>query len=724
MEGKFKSVLPKALKNTSFCSSMALMFYLSFLLMSPSGHAQGPMVEQKIEDAVMVEKMTAIVTIKGKVAFEGTARRIELNISIPSNNSWQKVLKYDRKCRLIRDEEGNVICNLVAREQSGAYAYSLEFEVEVNRFRLKDETLEIRYEADVERYLQPTSNIQSDDILIKELAENITRNAGDEFDKIALLAKWVHDTVEYDERYADRNEDALWVLKNKRGVCAEYTTLFIALARAIGIPARYSHVYAYGENGWESHAIAEVYLGKWVPVDVLWMEIGWVDATHIFFGSYLDNQVTSHVEVSGYNVKNVVWKEDELEIVALNVKYGKKEYVELFIPKQNLGFGDSSVLAVEISSDSYGAEYLKLVPCKSNGAKVIDVQDTGKFLTYRPGIKKYAYWLIKASEALDPNYIYSCPLVLSLMFDQPKNRVIQVNVSYYNDHEFSWDARVMKDYVNLGETQRLNVNIKKVKKESRLFVGYRTFLKTYEYSSGNPPDVLEIEYKPEKKGTDSIVVFDDAGNAVKLYYEVKERKYAYMENILAPKYVRLGSNSSARVVVINQNRMAGLKLEYEGTTMNIPAERNTSLFVPLDTTKPGKRYLKVRLILPQENVADEEILQYEVIMPVVIQYRGMVKERIANELVTGMEFYSTGVCKKVDILDGEGNLLTSVAELKEGENRIYLNTSKRLDRIMLKCYDLSGKEIHAEFNLKQKVMDRLFALLWNLINVLNKHFGG
>ena len=76
----------------------------------------------------------------------------------------------------------------------------------------------------------------------------------------------------------------LQILDNRAGDCSEHALLFVALARAAGIPAREVGGLAYpGDEpplfGW--HAWAEIHDGsQWVSVDPMWNQV-YVDATHI-----------------------------------------------------------------------------------------------------------------------------------------------------------------------------------------------------------------------------------------------------------------------------------------------------------------------------------------------------------------------------------------------------------------------------------------------------------
>ena len=44
--------------------------------------------------------------------------------------------------------------------------------------------------------------------------------------------------MSYDESSAYANKGALSALKNMKGVCEEFTTLFVAMCRAVDIPSR------------------------------------------------------------------------------------------------------------------------------------------------------------------------------------------------------------------------------------------------------------------------------------------------------------------------------------------------------------------------------------------------------------------------------------------------------------------------------------------------------
>jgi len=69
------------------------------------------------------------------------------------------------------------------------------------------------------------------------------------------------------------------VLKSRKGDCNEHTVLFVALARACGIPAEMCAGLVYMNDGFYYHAWPKVFIGKWVHLDpALGQDIA--DATH------------------------------------------------------------------------------------------------------------------------------------------------------------------------------------------------------------------------------------------------------------------------------------------------------------------------------------------------------------------------------------------------------------------------------------------------------------
>ena len=132
------------------------------------------------------------------------------------------------------------------------------------------------------RYLKATPACQSDHETIRQLAGRIAGDTRNIPERAAQLRHWVFANLR--STMAANASTALDVLNNRAGDCTEHTLLFVALARALDIPAReVSGVMYMGEGppafGW--HAWAEIHDGhQWISIDPTWDE-SYVDATHL-----------------------------------------------------------------------------------------------------------------------------------------------------------------------------------------------------------------------------------------------------------------------------------------------------------------------------------------------------------------------------------------------------------------------------------------------------------
>ncbi|MBI5525638.1 MAG: transglutaminase domain-containing protein [Deltaproteobacteria bacterium] len=76
--------------------------------------------------------------------------------------------------------------------------------------------------------------------------------------------------------------DALTSLKSMEGDCNEHAFLYVAMARAAGIPARVAVGTAYLGGRFYYHAWPEVWAGGWIALDPTWGQAP-ADATHVRF---------------------------------------------------------------------------------------------------------------------------------------------------------------------------------------------------------------------------------------------------------------------------------------------------------------------------------------------------------------------------------------------------------------------------------------------------------
>jgi hypothetical protein len=94
------------------------------------------------------------------------------------------------------------------------------------------------------------------------------------------INRWVHDSI--NDRVTFGVPSALQVLQTRSGDCNEHTQLFVALARAVGLPARIAAGLAYVDGKFYYHAWPEVLLNDWVAVDPTFGQFP-ADAAHLRF---------------------------------------------------------------------------------------------------------------------------------------------------------------------------------------------------------------------------------------------------------------------------------------------------------------------------------------------------------------------------------------------------------------------------------------------------------
>ena len=113
-------------------------------------------------------------------------------------------------------------------------------------------------------YLQPSPYIESKDRRIRALSAELFSDPLPAWDQMEKVFDWVRDNVEY--RFDEQIKSCLQALDDGVGDCEEMSSLFIAICRAAGVPAR--AVWVPG------HTYPEFYLedaegnGHWYPCQV------------------------------------------------------------------------------------------------------------------------------------------------------------------------------------------------------------------------------------------------------------------------------------------------------------------------------------------------------------------------------------------------------------------------------------------------------------------------
>jgi transglutaminase-like putative cysteine protease len=173
------------------------------------------------------------------------------------------------------------------------------FDLDGGRQELRGDTLIVRREdlggldpgfvlpypsMDLRETLRPEPLIQSSHPDIIEMAEQITTRQASWRQNprrvAAELNSGVYNMLEKSITFSVPS--ALQVLETRRGDCNEHTVLYVAMARALGLPARTAVGLVFTNGAFFYHAWPEVWLGEWVAVDPTFGQAP-ADAAHIRF---------------------------------------------------------------------------------------------------------------------------------------------------------------------------------------------------------------------------------------------------------------------------------------------------------------------------------------------------------------------------------------------------------------------------------------------------------
>lgn len=404
-----------------------IFFFVTFLLLVELAAALN---EDLIYEA---EQTTTSLNIGSEIGLSSDTSAYSIsymtaNLSfVPLERDNQKILSidYDPTPEQIRD---NYVLFKWMSPELGVYSYSIQAELatNINRNKVRNKVdFPIKNLAEeYKNYIKPASNIDSDDPEIVKIASQLAEGEDDSYIVVNKLVSWIKENVEYslDTMTEKASQPASWVIRNRYGVCDEITSLFIAMARSLGIPARFVSGLAYTNwnnlNDWGPHAWAEVYYpgAGWVAYDITYNEFGYVDATHIVLKESLDsNESSTQFGWAGLDINNVKLSPKDTNIkVKLLGKSGKSAAdiaIKIIPYKQQIGFGSYDAIEIQIENlmDYYISEDISI-------AKVIEIETAGSTdqqIVLKPKETKKIYWLVKLAENLNRGYIYTIPIVIS-----------------------------------------------------------------------------------------------------------------------------------------------------------------------------------------------------------------------------------------------------------------------------------------------------------------------
>lgn len=281
-----------------------------------------------------------------------------------------------------------------------------------------------------EEYKGATEYIDINDEIVQK-ANELVAGSTDWFEAVHAIAFYVYDSMTYDMAFADSQEKASWVMETKKGVCDEYTVLFMALVRALGIPTRYVSGVAYSNinKDFGNHAWAEVYNGEeWVPFDTTFGQFGWLDATHVALSKTADTKVTNvkyrytspDLTTSDLNVNaSAVGRINELNGIDL---------LEFSIQPLKNEIGAGSFLPLKFSIKNKNDYYLPLQVYISKGVGLVGKNSV--HILVPPLTTKSSFFVMTIPKA-EVNYVYTATIEARTSF----NDIAVHSLEFSQDYE-------------------------------------------------------------------------------------------------------------------------------------------------------------------------------------------------------------------------------------------------------------------------------------------------
>lgn len=220
-------------------------------------------------------------TYKYELRNDNEDTRLRATVTLPPDYKNQKIYYEEISPSPnsgYRDVDGNSIAEYLLEPGE-------EFEVEITGKAIISSELDNDFEPpvlDLDRYLTSDTYWEVDNEQIKELAASLTKDLGGDREKAKAVYDYVVENLNYSQTaLTDTERGRLGAAKSLQDtddvICQEFTDLFIALARAAGIPARMLAGYTTAGAGYELpentlHAWAEFYTENegWVTVDPTW----------------------------------------------------------------------------------------------------------------------------------------------------------------------------------------------------------------------------------------------------------------------------------------------------------------------------------------------------------------------------------------------------------------------------------------------------------------------
>lgn len=253
------------------------------------------------------------------IQFSAGAKQVRIWIPVAQSNPHQSVrvvaIRSAVPYRLTRNARGDRMLYADLRSPHGTTArFDLVYQVRRVLYRAGDYQTLMRYNADPPGEDLPAAEraeyLRADRLVpvtgkLKRLATRVTAGQTGRIAKAHAIYLYIFHTLRYDKSGTGWGHgNAMWACDNKRGNCTDFHSLFMAMARSQGIPARFVIGFPVPWNQRAGtvegyHCWTEFYApgAGWVPLDIAyaWLHksrvkfyFGGVDASRVRFSAGRD----------------------------------------------------------------------------------------------------------------------------------------------------------------------------------------------------------------------------------------------------------------------------------------------------------------------------------------------------------------------------------------------------------------------------------------------------
>ncbi len=165
------------------------------------------------------------------------AKLVEVWIPVPYENEWQKVrnLKVESPFTYLLQKDDEYGNRFIYIRKEGGLEEPVEIKITAVVEREEVKPKEMEYPVPLRYYLSdrlvPVSKF-------KKMAFSITKREKTDLKKVKAIYNYVVSNMKYDKSGKGWGRgDAIWACDAKRGNCTDFHSLFIALSRAVNVPA-------------------------------------------------------------------------------------------------------------------------------------------------------------------------------------------------------------------------------------------------------------------------------------------------------------------------------------------------------------------------------------------------------------------------------------------------------------------------------------------------------